>query len=71
MCHNVSASVHAVPLPDTVGLNHAVNINLQFANGSRELAKQYVEVYQSEQSEPLRDSKKIEIHGVGKPQRKK
>lgn len=74
--------VHATAVPDPHGLNDTVSINLQFANGSigtvcyfangsKELPKEYVELYQSGQTAILHDFKQLEIYGSGKPLKKK
>ena len=68
--------------PDPDGLNDTVSINLQFengsvgtvcyfANGSKSLSKEYLEVHQSGQTGILRDFKELEVHRAGKPFRKK
>ena len=75
-------SVHAAALPEPQGLSDTVSITLTFANGSvgtvcyfangsRELPKEYVEVYQSGLTGVLRDFKSLELYGDGKPTHKK
>ena len=82
LCGSLPTLIHAAAVPDPDGLNDTVNINLQFANGSigtvsyfangsKSLDKEYVEVYQSGQTAILRDFKQLEIHGSRKPFRKK
>jgi predicted dehydrogenase/threonine dehydrogenase-like Zn-dependent dehydrogenase len=82
LCGSLPTLIHAAALPDPDGLNDTVNINLQFANGSigtvsyfsngsKSLAKEYVEVYQSGRTGILRDFKELEIHGSQKPFKKK
>jgi predicted dehydrogenase len=71
-----------VAIPDPDGLNDTVSINLQFANGSignlsyfsngsQEMPKEYVEVYDASLVGIIRDFKVLEIHSTGKPFRKK
>ena len=82
LCGSPPTSVHAIALPDPDGQQDTVTINLAFANGSigtvcyfangsRSLAKEYVEVYQSGQTGILRDFRRLEVHGAGKPFTKK
>lgn len=65
-------SVSAVTLPDSHGLEDTVNVSLKFrngsigtisyfANGSRSLFKEYVEVYKSGMTAVLRDFKELEL----------
>ncbi|WP_353779878.1 Gfo/Idh/MocA family oxidoreductase [Winogradskyella sp. 3972H.M.0a.05] len=74
--------VSANALPDPHGLNDTVNILIQFengstgtigyyANGSKSLAKEYVEVYASGTTAILSDFKELKIYGKGKPFKKK
>ncbi len=64
------------------GLNDTVSINLQFANGSigslsyfsngsKEMPKEYIEVYSAGLIGIIRDFKVLEIHSTGKLRRKK
>ncbi len=82
LCGALPKQVHAVAIPDPDGLNDTVSINLQFANGSigsisyfangsKEMPKEYVEVYSSGITGIIRDFKELEIHSTGKPRRKK
>lgn len=82
LCGALPQNVHAVVVPDPDGLNDTVSINLQFANGSignvcyfangsREVAKEYVEVYSAGLTGIIRDFKELEIHTTGKPLRRK
>ncbi len=82
LCGSLPSLVHAVAVPDPAGLHDTATINLQFANGSigtvsyfangsKALAKEYLEVYQSGRTAILQDFKQLEVHGVGKPFRKK
>jgi len=82
LCGALPKQVHAVAIPDPDGLNDTVSINLQFANGSigsisyfsngsKEMPKEYIEVYSSGITGIIRDFKELEIHSTGKPRRKK
>lgn len=82
MCGSLPKRVYASALPDPEHLNDIVNINLEFengsigtisyfANGSKSLAKEYVEVNRAGLSGILKDYKEVEIYGKGKPERKK
>ncbi|MCG7853832.1 MAG: Gfo/Idh/MocA family oxidoreductase, partial [Methanosarcinaceae archaeon] len=82
LCGSLPKNVHAVAIPDPHGLNDTVSINLQFANGSvgslsyfsngsKELPKEYIEVYSAGLTGIIRDFKVLEIHSTGKPHRKK
>ena len=66
--------VFASAMPDPNGLNDTVNINITFengstgvvayyANGSKELAKEYIEVYRSGSTAILSDFKALKIYG--------
>lgn len=82
LCGALPRHVHAVAIPDPDGLNDTVSINLQFANGSigslsyfsngsKEMPKEYVEVYSAGLIGIIRDFKELEIRSTGKPRRKK
>ncbi|MFD2552351.1 bi-domain-containing oxidoreductase [Bizionia sediminis] len=75
-------TVSAMALPDPNGLNDTVTITIQFengstgvvayfANGSKELPKEYLEVYASGHTAILSDFKELKIYGKGKPSKKK
>jgi len=75
-------AVSAMTLPDPNGLNDTVNISIQFengsigivayyANGSKELPKEYLEVFASGNTAILFDFKQLKIYGKGKPYKKK
>lgn len=75
-------TVSAMALPDPNGLNDTVTINIQFengstgvvayfANGSKDLPKEYLEVFTSGNSAVLSDFKTLKIYGKGKPTKKK
>ncbi|MCK9209098.1 MAG: Gfo/Idh/MocA family oxidoreductase, partial [Salinivirgaceae bacterium] len=66
--------VYAVALPDAKGLNDTVNITLEFkngssgliayyANGSKELAKEYIEVFHAGTTVIMNDFKELKIYG--------
>ena len=78
LCGSLPKSVYAAAIPDPDGLNDTISITLKFengsigtvhyfANGSKELPKEYVEVYQAGQAARLDDFKRLEIYGKGKP----
>jgi len=82
LCGALPKQVHAVATPDPHGLNDTVSINLQFANGSigsinyfangsKELPKEYIEVYSSGLTGIVKDFKELQIHSTGKLRRKK
>lgn len=69
-------------LPDPQGLNDTVNILIQFengstgvvayyANGSKELPKEYIEIFSSGTTAVINDFKELKIYGKGKPSKKK
>jgi predicted dehydrogenase len=75
-------TVYATALPDPKGLNDTVNINITFengsigvvayyANGSKELPKEYIEVFHAGSTGILTDFKELKIYGKGKPFKKK
>lgn len=74
--------VSASALPDANNLNDTVTILIlfengstgtiaYFANGSKELSKEYVEIYCAGQTAIIDDFKKLELFGKGKTTRKK
>lgn len=82
MCGSTPKSIYATALPDSQHLNDTVTINLEFengsigtiayfANGAKSLRKEYIEIYKSGSTGIIRDFKELEIHGAGKPFRKK
>ena len=82
MCGALPKRVYASVLPDSQNLNDTVTINLEFengsigtvayfANGSKSLAKEYFEIYKGASTGIIRDFKELEIHGSGKPFKKK
>ncbi len=82
ICGSLPTRVYASALPDPNHLNDTVTINLEFkngsigtvayyANGSKSLAKEYIEIYQAGLTGILKDFKELEIFTKSKPQRKK
>jgi predicted dehydrogenase/threonine dehydrogenase-like Zn-dependent dehydrogenase len=82
LCGAIPKHVHAVAVPDSDGLNDTVSINLQFvngsigsicyfSNGSKEMPKEYIEVYSTGLTGIIRDFKVLEIHSTGKSRCKK
>ena len=67
-------------LPDANQLNDTLNILIQFengssgvvayyANGSKAMTKEYVEVFSAGLSATLNDFKELKIYGKGKPKK--
>lgn len=82
ICGALPVRVYAAALPEPNNLQDVVNVSLEFANGSigtisyfangsKSLEKEYVEVYQAGTTGVLRNFKGLEIYGGGKPERKK
>jgi polar amino acid transport system substrate-binding protein len=82
LCGSAPVRVHALALPDPHGLSDTVTINLEFANGSigtvsyfangsKELGKEYVEAYGDGVTGIIRDFKELEVYSSGKPYRKR
>ncbi|MGS2725187.1 bi-domain-containing oxidoreductase [Psychroserpens sp. BH13MA-6] len=74
--------ISATALPDAKQLNDTLNILIQFengssgvigyyANGSKSMTKEYVEVFSAGLSATLNDFKELRIYGKGKPKKKK
>ncbi|MCT4630858.1 Gfo/Idh/MocA family oxidoreductase [Winogradskyella sp.] len=74
--------ISAVALPDANQLNDTLNILIQFqngsngvigyyANGSKAMTKEYVEVFSAGMSATLNDFKELKIFGKGKPKKDK
>jgi polar amino acid transport system substrate-binding protein len=79
---SLPTKVSAAALPRPQNLNDTLNILLQFengstgvigyyANGSKSMTKEYVEVFSAGQSATLHDFKALKIYGKGKPKTKK
>ena len=75
---SLPTSVYATALPETQHKNDIVSINLRFengsigtvhyfSNGSKELPKEYVEVYQSGQTGIISDFRSLSFFSNGKP----
>lgn len=74
--------VFASVLPDALHLQDTVAINIEcengsigtiayYANGSKGLFKEYIEVYQNGLTARVKDFKELEIYGKGRPYKKK
>lgn len=79
---SLPTKVSAQVLADPENLNDTVNIMLQFengstgvvcyyANGSKSLSKEYVEIFASGVTAILNDFKELRVYGKGKPNKKK
>jgi predicted dehydrogenase len=79
---SLPTKVSATALPDANQLNDTLNILIQFengssgvvgyyANGSKSMTKEYVEVFSAGMSATLDDFKKLTIFGKGKPSKDK
>lgn len=82
MSNSLPTNVFANVLPDPHGLNDTVAVNLSFANGSvgtisyfangsKELPKEYVEVSSSGTTGVIWDFKEAKVYGKGKPVRRR
>jgi len=82
MSESLPQRVFATALPDSQNFHDTLNINLEFengsigtvsyfANGSRNLAKEYIEVYRTGTTGIIKDFREVEVFGTGKPYRKK
>ncbi|WP_323786911.1 bi-domain-containing oxidoreductase [Psychroserpens sp.] len=79
---SLPTKISASALPDANQLNDTLNILVQFengssgvigyyANGSKSLTKEYVEVFSAGMSATLNDFKELKIFGKGKPKKDK
>lgn len=79
---SLPVKVSASALPDANKLNDTLNILIQFengssgvvayyANGSKSMTKEYVEVFSAGLSATLNDFKELKIYGKGKPKKNK
>ena len=79
---SLPVKISASALPDANQLNDTLNILIQFengssgvvayyANGSKTMTKEYVEVFSAGMSATLSDFKELKIYGKGKPKKKK
>ena len=77
---SLPVKVSATALPDANKLNDSLNILIQFkngssgvlayyANGSKSMTKEYVEVFSAGQSAILNDFKELKIYSKGKPKK--
>jgi len=82
MCGSLPVRVYASALPVPGHLNDTLTVNLEFANesigticyfanGSKRIPKEYIEVYQSGLTGIIRDFKQLDIFGSSKQERKK
>jgi predicted dehydrogenase len=82
LCGALPVNIYAQVLPDPDHLQDTVSLNLEFgngsigticyfANGSKTLPKEYIEVYSGGVTGIIRDFREIEIHSTGRPRRKK
>lgn len=82
LCGACPVSVFASALPDPQNLRDTVSMNIEFsngsvgtvcyfANGSKSLDKEYIEIYQSGLSAIIQDFREMTIYGKGKPERRK
>ena len=82
MCESLPVRVFASSVPDPHNLNDVINISLEFqngsigtisyfANGAKNLAKEYVEIYRNGTTGILKDFKQLEIYSSGRTFRKK
>ncbi|MCD2257640.1 bi-domain-containing oxidoreductase [Psychroserpens luteolus] len=79
---SLPVKISATALPDVKQLNDTLNILIQFengssgvvayyANGSKSMTKEYVEVFSAGLSATLNDFKELKIYGKGKPKKRK
>jgi len=79
---SLPTKITAQALPDPNGLNDTVNILVQFkngstgvvayyANGAKDLTKEYIEIFSAGTTAILSDFKELKIYGKGKPFKKK
>ncbi|MBR9844879.1 MAG: Gfo/Idh/MocA family oxidoreductase [Algicola sp.] len=79
---SLPTKISASALPDANQLNDTLNILIQFengssgvigyyANGSKSMTKEYVEVFSAGMSATLNDFKELKLYGKGKPKKDK
>ncbi|WP_033960109.1 bi-domain-containing oxidoreductase [Psychroserpens jangbogonensis] len=79
---SLPTKISATALPDASQLNDTLNILVQFengssgvigyyANGSKSMTKEYVEVFSAGMSATLNDFKELKVYGKGKPKKDK
>jgi predicted dehydrogenase/threonine dehydrogenase-like Zn-dependent dehydrogenase len=82
LCGSPPVRLHAVAMPDPDGLNDTVSIDLEFCNGSignisyftngsKELPKEYIEVYAAGRTGIIRDFRELAIYSSGRPYRRR
>ncbi len=82
MCDSLPIRIYASAMADPRHLNDTININIEFANGSigtvsyfangsKNLPKEYFEIYSSGITGIIRDFKELNVYGTGRPYRKK
>lgn len=82
MCGSLPVLVFATVMEEPQHLEDTVNVSLRFANGSigtisyfangsKSLPKEYIEIYRAGTTGILSDFKELSIYGKGKPSRKK
>lgn len=82
MCGSLPVRVYASVLPDPGHLNDTLTVNLEFenesvgticyfANGSKKVSKEYIEIYQSGLTGIIRDFKQLDVFASSKQERKK
>jgi predicted dehydrogenase/threonine dehydrogenase-like Zn-dependent dehydrogenase len=82
MCGSLPVRVYSSVLPDPGHLNDTLTVNLEFenesvgticyfANGSKKVPKEYIEIYQSGLTGIIRDFKQLDVFGSSKQERKK
>jgi predicted dehydrogenase/threonine dehydrogenase-like Zn-dependent dehydrogenase len=82
LCGALPRHVHAAAIHDPHGCHDTIVVNLEFAdgsiaaicyyaNGSKAVPKEYLEVYSSGLVGIIRDFKELEIYSTGKPRRRK
>lgn len=82
LCGTLPKSLYAAALPDPNGLNDTVSVNLEFANGSiaaicyfangsKDVPKEYIEVHSAGLTGIIWDFKELEIYSAGRPRRSK
>jgi predicted dehydrogenase len=79
---SLPVSVYAAALDDANNHNDTLTVSLKyqngsigsiqyFANGSKSLAKEYVEIYSHGVTAILNDFRELKVYGIGRPYRKK
>jgi predicted dehydrogenase len=82
LCGSLPVLVFATVMEEPQHLEDTVNVTLRFANGSigtisyfangsKSLPKEYIEIYRAGTTGVLSDFKELAIYGKGKPSRKK